>query len=298
MTLVEPCGPVENPAGTTIGHINADLFDIATGRHLGDVCEALDGTAIASGKLVRASIRISLEPSITLGDHAFTTVFGALGVDPRVQPPPGMVSWWPGDGNANDIVGDNDGTLMGGATFAPGMVGQAFSFDGVDDYVNTGVNNLPDSTQGTVVMWVKPDIAEAREHVPISFGTEIARRLTINIDTRPGSPDGRIAAKIGSSFTPPAVVTSAWSNGVWVLVAAVWQADTMSLYVNGVLMDQNNAAVQPMSNPTVSNIGQFAFQSGEEFSGLIDELAIFNRALSDDEIKAIFDTGSAGKKKP
>ncbi len=147
-------------------------------------------------------------------------------------------------------------------------------------------------------MWVKPDIAEAREHVPISFGTEIDRRLTINIDTRPGSPDGRIAAKIGSSFTPPAVVTSAWSNGVWVLVAAVWQADTMSLYVNGVLMDQNNAAVQPMSNPTVSNIGQFAFQSGEEFSGLIDELAIFNRALSDDEIKAIFDAGSAGKKKP
>src|SRR5438270_12952784 len=49
-------------------------------------------------------------------------------------PPPNMVSWWPGDGNANDIQGGNNGTLQGGATFASGKVGQAFSFDGVNDY--------------------------------------------------------------------------------------------------------------------------------------------------------------------
>ena len=52
-----------------------------------------------------------------------------------VQPPAGLVSWWPGEGNANDIVGSNHGTLQNGATFAAGMVGQAFSFDGIDDYV-------------------------------------------------------------------------------------------------------------------------------------------------------------------
>jgi hypothetical protein len=52
-----------------------------------------------------------------------------------VQPPAGLVSWWPGDGNAQDIIGPNDGTLQGGTTFGPGMVGRAFRFDGVDDYV-------------------------------------------------------------------------------------------------------------------------------------------------------------------
>jgi hypothetical protein len=41
-----------------------------------------------------------------------------------------QVSWWPGDGNANDIVDGNDGTLQGGVTFATGKVEQAFSFDG------------------------------------------------------------------------------------------------------------------------------------------------------------------------
>ena len=45
------------------------------------------------------------------------------------------MSWWPGKENAQDVIGPNDGTLQGGTTFAPGMVGQAFSFDGIDDHV-------------------------------------------------------------------------------------------------------------------------------------------------------------------
>jgi hypothetical protein len=52
-----------------------------------------------------------------------------------LEPPSGLVSWWPGDGDANDIIGPNDGTLQGGTTFAPGMVGQAFRFDGIDDHI-------------------------------------------------------------------------------------------------------------------------------------------------------------------
>jgi len=55
-------------------------------------------------------------------------------------PPADMVSWWPADGDANDVVDANHGTLWNGATFAPGMVGPAFSLDGTDDYVE-----IPDS---------------------------------------------------------------------------------------------------------------------------------------------------------
>src|SRR5262245_34186181 len=53
--------------------------------------------------------------------------------------PSGITAWWPGEGNANDLVGSNNGTLQG-ATFGPGEVGQAFSFDGEDDFVS-----FPDS---------------------------------------------------------------------------------------------------------------------------------------------------------
>src|SRR5512137_2016393 len=48
----------------------------------------------------------------------------------------GLVGWWPGDGNAADIAGGDNGTLQGGATAnGQGMAGSAFTFDGINSYV-------------------------------------------------------------------------------------------------------------------------------------------------------------------
>ena len=70
--------------------------------------------------------------------------------------PRNMVSWWPGDGDANDI-GSKSGTMQNGATFAAGKVGRGFSFDGVDDYVRVPDNpNLyPGAGSLTVDAWIK-----------------------------------------------------------------------------------------------------------------------------------------------
>src|SRR5437764_15361124 len=72
------------------------------------------------------------------------------------SPPANMVSWWSADGNANGIQGSNNGTLQNGATFGPGKVGQAFSFDGVNDYVRVPDNpNLyPAAGPLTVDAWI------------------------------------------------------------------------------------------------------------------------------------------------
>src|SRR5438105_9651082 len=84
---------------------------------------------------------------------ASAAVLGLLPTNQAVEqtcapPPPDIVSWWPGDGDANDIQGNNDGTLQNGATFAAGLVGQAFSFDGVNDYVE--VQNSPRDRKSVV----------------------------------------------------------------------------------------------------------------------------------------------------
>ena len=52
-----------------------------------------------------------------------------------VAPPAGLVAWWPGDGNTDDIVGGFDGTLENGAGFAAGLVGQAFDLNEADEFV-------------------------------------------------------------------------------------------------------------------------------------------------------------------
>jgi len=79
---------------------------------------------------------------------------------PCTLAPAGLVSWWPGDGNANDITAPNHGTLQNGATFAPGLVGQAFSLDGSDDYV--AVPNSPSLNIGSgdfsLDVWVETSV--------------------------------------------------------------------------------------------------------------------------------------------
>src|SRR5262249_41608057 len=71
-------------------------------------------------------------------------------------PPPDIVSWWPGDDNADDIIDGNDGILQNGATFATGLVDQAFLLDGIDDFVDVG--NAPNlhvsEGEFTVDAWV------------------------------------------------------------------------------------------------------------------------------------------------
>src|SRR5262245_20687083 len=50
--------------------------------------------------------------------------------------PAGLIGWWPGDGNANNVLGTNNGVLQGGATAnTAGVVATAFNFDGTNNYV-------------------------------------------------------------------------------------------------------------------------------------------------------------------
>src|SRR5262249_19160025 len=67
-----------------------------------------------------------------------------------------LVSRWPGEGDARDIVGDNDGTLVNGVTFAPGRVGQAFSFDGASFVKVPQAVSLEPATI-TAAAWVRSD---------------------------------------------------------------------------------------------------------------------------------------------
>ncbi|MFQ6119614.1 MAG: fibronectin type III domain-containing protein, partial [Methanosarcinales archaeon] len=91
-------------------------------------------------------------------EYNFTTLVtvGDAKAQSCVEAPPDLVSWWPGDGDANDIIDGNDGTLQNGVTFAAGQVGQAFSLDGIDDFVDLGnASNLHVSAGDfTVDAWV------------------------------------------------------------------------------------------------------------------------------------------------
>ena len=79
-------------------------------------------------------------------------IAGSAGAQGTCIPrPAGMVSWWPGEGNALDFVHLNDGTPQGDVAFLPGLVGQAFSLDGVSASI---VTSLVLPSVGTFECWV------------------------------------------------------------------------------------------------------------------------------------------------
>jgi hypothetical protein len=223
-------------------------------------------------------------------------------------PPSGLVGWWPGDGNAHDIVGPNDGTLVNGATFAPGKVGQAFSLNGVNQYVNVGSSTTFDVLNFTIDAWVNIDpatnIGERRviSRDDVLVVPDSSRQLFALKSSSPvasGANDHAVFAILKSgalaTVSAPAALTAGWHH-----LAGVRSVSTLALYVDGVLVATTTTSITGTISPLAPLvIGQVSpALNAEFFSGLIDEVEIFGRALSASEIQAVFNADSAGKCKP
>ena len=239
--------------------------------------------------------------------------FCVVGLVPAVQaqgncvaPPAGLVGWWPGDGNANSIAGTNNGTLQGGATAnAGGFVGQAFGFDGTNGFVQIPDSPLLRPTNLTVETWVRFSSLD-------SPGTAAGgdQYIIFKQNTRSSYFEGFFLGKVrgagGDVFT--VVVSSALGQsanvnstttiqtGVWYHVAGVRGSNFLQLYVNGQLMGQASVGF-------AQDYGNFPLYFGtsgqsywdRKFSGQLDEVSLYNRALSSNEIAAISAAGTSGK---
>jgi hypothetical protein len=282
-----------------------------------------DDTPAASGKfygftdIVFDEIRLSILPS-SGASPAFAFTLDNLQYNVAsvcVQPPPGLISWWDGDGDARDIQDGNDGTLQGGATFAPGFVtsgtGQALGFDGVDDYVSIAHSDNLNVTSHTIEAWIRPP-----SFVPSGFLTILSKTTPAPVERtfglfieRAGVPAPRTPGALVGSFTNGpnnfmvlsgnTVVT----DGNFHHVAVTYDAPsgTMRLYVDGNLDGETMFApgTLPDTHTLPASIGaDLSLPAGNAqlfFNGLIDELGLYNRALSASEIQGIFLAGSAGK---
>ena len=215
-----------------------------------------------------------------------------------VAPPAGVVSWWPGNGNTDDIIGGNPGSLFAGATYATGYIGEAFSLDGVDDFVEIhDAANLDLLDSLTVEAWIYQTAAqEPGETIVGHWGLsdsflfrmeDNGQRLEMRVDE-----DGEEGGSI-NVFSTTEIPINTWTHVAGVVDG---QNDEISVFINGV-RDNSAPFVGPLFNSTSPiQIGMTNPPPGWGwFPGLIDEAAIYDRVLSDAEIQAIYNAGSAGK---
>jgi hypothetical protein len=222
-----------------------------------------------------------------------------------VPAPANIVSWLPGDGNTDDIVGTNDGTLVNGATYGTGKVGQAFLLNRVSsDHVNLGNDpSLHLSTGGAFSMeaWVKFNTTNDdmsildKMHSPTN---QDGWRLLKQRDQRIWFCLGGVTGNGCGASTHTVFSLTTVTSGIWYHVAAVVDATSFSLYLDGALQQTKSLPVYKDTNSSDLRLGLYATESFSHLDGLIDEATFYARALSGQEIQDIHDAGSDGKSQP
>jgi hypothetical protein len=206
-----------------------------------------------------------------------------------------MISWWPSDGNANDIQDGNHGTLQNGATFAAGKVGQAFSFDGIDDLVSTPLT-VSYGGGATFDAWVSTTDDAG---LVISDGGGASAHRGMGLFLEPGGKIDLFGTK-GSGALNFLAEGPVISDGIFHHVAGTWTGDDttdgVKLYVDGALVNSTTALESISTGSTPIHFGWHTTITGhEKLAGLIDEIEIFERPLTALEIQAIYNAGIAGK---
>jgi hypothetical protein len=219
------------------------------------------------------------------------SLFSVAAAQTCVQPPAGLVSWWPGDGNADDIQNGNDGILQNGAGFAPGMVDQAFRLDGIDDHVLIGNPANLQVQNFTIDAWIKLDtLSYAGDPAILEYGNGGYGFAIVRVNHARSRE--LFLTKTDVDFVSAGLVIS---DTNWHHVAVTKNGGTVTFYRDGVGATVPGSYDPGFSFTTNASIGIRQDTLENAFPGLIDEVEFYNRALSAAEIQAIFNAGSAGK---
>jgi len=209
--------------------------------------------------------------------------------------PTGMSHWWPGDGDANDVVGHNDGTLQGGATFGTGEVRQGFSFPGnAGDGVGLGLLNLP-STKFGFAAWVNP--ADTSSAPVLWSDFDGSNGFVVQVFSGFVYAYAFANGALTNYFTTQSNV----ANNEWHHIAVTFDGTAPSgqrfvIYVDGAasttsVISDDATSVGSSSSP--AEIGTL-INGGFPWGGLIDEVQLFDRVLTANEVAGIANTGHAG----
>ena len=214
---------------------------------------------------------------------------------PCAAPPAGLMSWWRAEGNGWDQVGGNSGTFQNGATFAAGRTGQAFSFDGVSGcLVSPDSSSLRLTNQLTIEAWINTRSTNANRGIVSKVGGTGGNngyQLLLSYNTLGGQFNSPGQSWPSATVSYPGAVVP----GVWTHVAWTYDQSAMKLYLNGQPVATN--VIGPKTIAASSSNLRISGDDGNHgyFDGLIDEVSIYNRALSDGEIAAIYNADPSGK---
>jgi len=204
---------------------------------------------------------------------------------------PALIARYAFDGNLSDssLNANHPIVTNGSPTFLASQYGWAMDLNGTSQYIMLPANMLAGVTNFTIALWVKWGGGGEWQHI-IDCGNDRKEYMLLT----PSSNLGRLRW---------AITTNSWENnaeqvveisqplpvGEWIHVAVTRDGTMAKLYTNGVLAASNNAVtISPADfNPALNYLGESQFEENPLFNGQLDDLFIYNYALSGSEVLAL-----------
>jgi hypothetical protein len=252
----------------------------------GDILSGSLGTHEFEMKTLFGKVRIG-----TAAITSLTVFIGGVYMEPAVTN--GLVLYFPFDGNENGTVRDrsrkkNDGIVNGAKWTSRGKIGGAYEFDGQESCITvSNVEPFNTLTAMTVSAWAYVN------KVPSDFAGVVSRRTPgdvwwIGIKSGFGVEVNIGGSKNGKSRTTGfgTIETQKWYH----VTFTYQQKQTRKIYIDGQIADSLNIKSSlPRDPSTPVRIGR-GFGAAETLDGIIDEVMIFDRALSAEEVKQLYDS--------
>jgi Tol biopolymer transport system component len=226
---------------------------------------------------------VDVQDLIVLAEHLFEEIF-----------PPGLVAYWKLDeteGNlAYNSIGDNHGIIHEEPLWQPqsGKKGGALELDGVNDYVDTDFVMNPAESAFSTFVWIKGGMP-GQVIISQTDGPGGAGEIWLGADAAEGKLMTKLRAPSGRSPAPPMVADVVITDGQWHHVGiVVTEQKIRNLYVDGIRVAFDSQPVVLPSSDGGLHIGSGKnLDGGTFFSGLVDDVRIYNVALATEEVAAL-----------
>jgi hypothetical protein len=215
---------------------------------------------------------------------------------PSYLPANGLVGWWPFNGNANDESGNGNNATVNGAILVGDRFGDstnAYSFDGLDDFISSSPNLPINSAPRSVVSWFKTNTiyinTSQYNHVQCINGWGSSTSGKVIFPQNIVAPSGKAWFETGSSSNS-IYSNNSVNNFQWHQIVTTYNGSgtSIKLYIDGLLQDSTNNLILNTYNSNFI-IGNAPW-ANIPFRGLIDDVAIYNRALTSSEITSLYNS--------
>ena len=217
---------------------------------------------------------------------------------PSYVPKDGLVGYWPFNGNANDESGNGNHGTVNGATLTKDRKGEtnnAFNFNGIDNFISVPNSNVFNNTSYSISLWFSSNKIEKQVIVVRNnFLNATNEHFGVALNSS-NQYDVGLFSKFNNPNCSPGFGWETASKNINILdlefhhLVGTVNKNVMQLFIDGALVDEQNIS----GDPSTCWAGDIKFarnwsSNPDYFKGVLDDIAIYNRALSEKEISDLY----------